>query len=153
MSRLPAVLCAVLVAGLAAGAWALHQVPRPQPVRLTSWPLTAHMPGFGADGSLGPSEIEDLTEYVIALTGAPSDPNAVVRAAPLWQSRCAVCHGLGGEGAEILGTPDFTRGQFRYARSPQDIRQQIWRGGDGRGPVREARADHLPAPPAGAQDR
>ena len=149
MSRLPAVLCAVLVAGLAAAAWALHQVPRP--VRLTSWPLAAHMPAFG--DALGPSQIEDLTEYVVALAGAPSDPNAVVRAAPLWQSRCAVCHGLGGEGAEILGTPDFTRGQFRYARSPQDIRQQIWRGADGRGPVREARADHLPAAPARAQDR
>jgi mono/diheme cytochrome c family protein len=149
MSRLPALFCALLVAGLAAGAWTLHQIP--QPARLTSWPLVAHMPAFG--GALTPSQIEDLTEYVIALAGAPSDPNAVIRAAPLWQTRCAVCHGLGGEGAEILGTPDFTRGQFRYARSPQDIRQQIWRGGDGRGPVREASAARLPAAPNRAQDR
>lgn len=146
MSRVPAVLCAALVAGLAAGAFALHRIP--QPTHLTAWPLAAHMPAFGA--ALGPSEIEDLTQYVVALTGAPSDPNAVIRAAPLWQTRCAACHGLGGEGAAILGTPDLTRGQFRYIRSPADIRDQIRHGADGRGPAREAAlsARRTPAAPA-----
>ena len=43
-----------------------------------------------------------------------------------------------GEGAEILGTPDLTRGQFRYATDAEGVTLQIWHGTDGRGPMREA---------------
>ena len=57
---------------------------------------------------------------------------------PLYQAHCASCHGLGGEGAEILGTPDLTRGQFRYATDADGVQMQIWHGTDGRGPLREA---------------
>ena len=45
---------------------------------------------------------------------------------------------FGGEGAEILGTPDLTRGQFRYATDAEGVTLQIWHGTDGRGPMREA---------------
>jgi len=140
MSRLPALVCAGLLGALALGAHALHQVPRPAPehARLTAWPQPGNMPGFGDDGELGPSEIADLAEYVLALAGAPRDQAAIVRAVPLYQAHCASCHGLGGEGAEILGTPDLTRGQFRNIAGPEDIQMQIWHGSDGRGPVREA---------------
>lgn len=156
MSRVPAVLCAALLAALAVGAGALHHVPRPTPTpadaaaeraRLTAWPQPARMPGFGEAGTLGPSQIADLTEYVLALAGAPSDPAAVARAVPLWQQNCAACHGLGGEGTQMLGTPDLTRGQFRYATGAEAIRQQIWHGADGRGPLRLS-ATRTPAAPA-----
>ena len=139
MSRVPAFLCAGLVAALALGAYGLQQIPRPaENARLTAWPQTASMPGFGETGELGPSEIADLTEYVLALAGAPRDQAAVIRAVPLYQTHCASCHGLGGEGAEILGTPDLTRGQFRYATDAAGVQMQIWHGTDGRGPLREA---------------
>ncbi|KQW72853.1 hypothetical protein ASE17_07735 [Phenylobacterium sp. Root77] len=139
MSRVPALLCAGLLGALALGAHALQQIPRPaEPARLTAWPAPGNMPGFGDAGELGPSQIADLSEYVLALAGAPRDPAAVVRAVPLYQTHCAACHGLGGEGAELLGTPDLTRRQFRYATDAQDIQMQIWHGSDGRGPVREA---------------
>ncbi|CAN7480102.1 cytochrome c [Phenylobacterium sp. LjRoot164] len=139
MSRVPAFLCAGLVGALALGAYGLQQIPRAsESARLTSWPQTASMPGFGDSGELGPSEIADLTEYVLALAGAPRDQAAIVRAVPLYQAHCASCHGLGGEGAEILGTPDLTRGQFRYATDAEGVTLQIWHGTDGRGPMREA---------------
>lgn len=145
MSRLPALLCAGLVGALALLAAGLQQIAPPsERARLTAWPQTANMPGFGDDGELGPSEIADLTEYVLALAGAPRDQAAIVRAVPLYQAHCAACHGMGGEGAEILGTPDLTRGQFRYATDPDDIALQIWHGADGRGPKREARVDARP---------
>lgn len=147
MSRLPAVICAGLLGALALGAHALHQVPRPsQTARLTSWPQPGAMPAFGDSGELGPSEIADLTEYVLALAGAPRDQAAIVRAVPLYQAHCASCHGLGGEGAEILGTPDLTRGQFRYATDADGVQMQIWHGSDGRGPMREA-SRAAPRPP------
>lgn len=142
MSRVPVLLAACALLVFAVGALALRSAPSPsakaEPARLTSWPQPAHMPGFGDEGTLGPSEIADLTEYVLALAGTPRDQNAVVRAVPLYQTHCAGCHGLGGEGAGLLGTPDLTRGQFRYARDPEDIRMQIWHGADGRGPIRES---------------
>ena len=139
MSRVPALLCAGLVAALALGDYGLQQIPRPvENARLIAWPQTASMPGFGETGELGPSEIADLTEYVLALAGAPRDQAAVIRAVPLYQTHCASCHGIGGEGAEILGTPDLTRGQFRYATDAEGVTLQIWHGTDGRGPMREA---------------
>jgi len=139
MSRVPALLCTGLIGALALGAHGLQQIARhAETARLTSWPQVGNMPGFGDDGELGPSEIADLTEYVLALAGAPRDQAAIVRAVPLYQAHCASCHGLGGEGAEILGTPDLTRGQFRYVAGPEDITLQIWHGSDGRGPMREA---------------
>lgn len=140
MSRLPAVFATGLILALAAGAAVIQRLPTqpPEAARLTSWPEPAQMPGFGDNGALGPAEISDLTEYVLALTGSPRDEAAVVRAAPLYQTHCASCHGLGGEGAEMLGTPDLTRRQFRNVTGPEDIRMQIWHGADGRGPMREA---------------
>ena len=139
MSRVPAFLCTGLVAALGLGAAALQQIPRqPEAARLTAWPQTAAMPAFGDTGELAPSEIADLTEYVLALAGAPRDQAAIIRAVPLYQAHCAACHGIGGEGAEILGTPDLTRGQFRYATDADGVQMQIWHGTDGRGPLREA---------------
>ncbi|MET3526933.1 c-type cytochrome [Phenylobacterium koreense] len=139
MSRLPAVFATGLILALAGGAAAVQRLPAtPEPARLTGWPQPAEMPGFGDDGTLGPAEISDLTEYVLALAGAQRDEAAVIRAVPLYQTHCAACHGLGGEGAEILGTPDLTRRQFRVVTGPADIRLQIWHGDDGRGPMREA---------------
>lgn len=146
MSRVPALLCVGLVAALAGGAFALQQIPRPaaETARLVSWPQTGKMPAFGDGHELGPSEIADLTEYVLALTGSPRDQAAIIRAVPLYQAHCASCHGLGGEGSDLLGTPDLTSGRFRYARNPEDIRLQIWHGSDGRGPMREAAASRSP---------
>ena len=139
MSRVPALLCTGLIGALALGAHGLQQIPRhAETARLTAWPQTAAMPAFGDTGELAPSEIADLTEYVLALAGAPRDQAAIVRAVPLYQTHCAACHGLGGEGAEILGTPDLTRGQFRYATDADGVQMQIWHGTDGRGPLREA---------------
>lgn len=130
MLRLSVLLALVLAACSA---------PPPQDqARLTIWPQPGNMPAFGDKAELGPSEIADLTEYVLALAGTPRDPAAVIRAVPLYQIHCASCHGLGGEGADMLGTPDLSRRQFRYVAGPEDIRMQIWHGSDGRGPVRES---------------
>lgn len=138
MSRLVPLILALLVL-IGVGAAVLStRTPPPEPARLTAWPAPGNMPGFGDTETLGPSQIADLTEYVLALAGAPHDEAAVVRAVPLYQAHCAACHGLGGEGAEMLGAPDLTRREFRQVRGADDIRMQIWHGSDGRGPVRES---------------
>ena len=40
-----------------------------------------------------PDQVNDLTEYVVALSHRPADAAAVARAAPVFQANCAVCHG------------------------------------------------------------
>ena len=54
------------------------------------------MPAFGTDAILPPAQIDDLTEYVVALSHRPADRAAVGRAAPVFQANCAVCHGPDG---------------------------------------------------------
>ena len=51
------------------------------------------MPSFGKDAILPPAQIDDLTEYVVALSHRPANAAAVARAAPLFQANCGVCHG------------------------------------------------------------
>lgn len=127
----------------AAGA-TLGLASRPDPISPTSLhlsPRTVEMPGFGRKEILGPSEVEDLTEYVLALSMRATDSAAVMRALPLYERNCAACHGLAGEGDPMTGTPDLSDDLWINGGSREEIRTQIWRGADGRGPVRHARSD------------
>lgn len=132
----------VAALGLAlAAAAALVLLLRPDTVTETSMhlsPRTVSMPGFGRDEMLGPSEIADLTEYVLALSGRSTDNDAVVRALPLYANRCAVCHGVDGLGDETTGTPDLTDDAWIHGGDRDSIHAQIWNGNDGRGPMRQA---------------
>src|SRR3990167_8097437 len=62
-------MAAAVLAVLATATVGLAQ--RPQAFAHTSLhlsPRTVSMPGFGREALLGPSEVEDLTEYVLALS-------------------------------------------------------------------------------------
>lgn len=97
------------------------------------------MPSFGDAQILSPMQIEDLTQYVLALSRRESDEAAVLRAVPLFSQQCASCHGIGGEGAAMLGVPDLSDETWIYGPAPSAIRTQIWHGASGRGPPRQAR--------------
>ena len=102
------------------------------------------MPRFGRDEILGPSEISDLTQYVLALSARETDQEAVLRALPLYDRNCAACHGPGGEGSANSGAPDLTDEYWVHGGSAAHIRARIWAGDDDRGPLR--RADRAQAP-------
>lgn len=130
---------------LAAATLGLASGPRPaRPTSLSLSPRTLKMPGFGREERLGPSEIEDLTEYVLALSLRSTDNAAVLRARPLYEQNCVACHGLTGEGDAMTGTPDLTDGVWIYGGTREEIRAQIWHGADGRGPMRQARSGPAP---------
>lgn len=105
----------------------------------SSWSWPARMPGFGDAQVLSPMQIEDLTQYVLALSRRETDEAAVIRAIPLFSQQCASCHGMGGEGASMLGVPDLTDEISIYGPTPGAVRDQIWHGANGRGPPRQAR--------------
>lgn len=114
----------------------------------SSWSWPARMPNFGDAQVLNSMQIEDLTQYVLALSRRETDEAAVIRAIPLFSQQCASCHGMGGEGAPRLGVPDLTDEVWIYGPTPSAIRAQIWHGVDGRGPPRQARLPGQLAPVA-----
>ena len=89
------------------------------------------MPAFGRDAILKPAQIDDLTEYVVHLSGRAADAGAVQRAAKLFADNCAMCHGPAGKGDRAFGAPNLTDNDWLYGSAREDIRGQIWNGRGG----------------------
>jgi cytochrome c oxidase cbb3-type subunit 3 len=86
----------------------------------------SQMPAFGKDGILKAAEINDLTEYVLNLSGQPANQTAVQRAAQLWTDNCASCHGVDGKGMREFGAPNLTDREWLYGGAKAEIRSQIF---------------------------
>jgi len=86
----------------------------------------SQMPAFGRDQILQEGQIEDLTEYVVALSHRAANAAAVQRAAPLFAANCAVCHGPTGQGSQSVGAPNLTDADWLYGSDRASIRDQIW---------------------------
>jgi len=91
----------------------------------------SQMPAFGRDGILKPDQIDDLTAYVVHLSGRAADPAAVGRASKLFADNCAMCHGPAGKGNREIGAPNLTDNEWLYGPTPEDIHDQIWNGRGG----------------------
>ena len=91
----------------------------------------SQMPAFGRDGMLKPEQVDDLTEYVMHLSGRAADAKAVRRAGPLFADNCAACHGPQGKGSREYGAPNLTDNEWEYGADRGSIRDQIWNGHGG----------------------
>lgn len=95
----------------------------------------SQMPAFGRDGILKPAEIDDLTEYVVHLSGRPANARAVARATKLFADNCAMCHGADGKGNRSMGAPNLTDNEWLYGPNREDIADQITNGHGGEMPT------------------
>lgn len=91
----------------------------------------SQMPAFGRDGILKPAQVDDLTEYVVHISGRPADAAAVARATKLFADNCAACHGAQGKGNREVGAPNLTDNDWLYGPRREDIHDQIWNGHGG----------------------
>ena len=91
----------------------------------------SQMPSFGRDGILKPEQVDDLTEYVVHLSGRAADRAAVARAGKLFAENCAACHGPAGKGSRGFGAPNLTANVYLYGAGREDIHDQIWNGHGG----------------------
>ena len=91
----------------------------------------SQMPAFGRDAILKPAQINDLTEYVVHLSGREADAAAVARAKPLFETNCAACHGPDGKGNRMFGAPNLTDQVWLYGPKRADIHDQIVNGHGG----------------------
>jgi cytochrome c oxidase cbb3-type subunit 3 len=101
----------------------------------------SQMPAFGKDQLLPAEQINDLTEYVVALSHRPANAGAVGRAAPIFQANCAICHGPEGKGDQTKGAPNLTDKDWLYGADRADIHGQIWNGRGGVMPSWQKRFD------------
>jgi cytochrome c oxidase cbb3-type subunit 3 len=91
----------------------------------------SQMPAFGRDELLKPEQIDDLTEYVVHLSGRPGDAGAIARAQPVFETQCAACHGVDGKGDQTVGAPNLTDREWLYGSDRAAIRGQIYAGNGG----------------------
>lgn len=91
----------------------------------------SQMPAFGRDAILKEGEVDDLTEYVVHLSGRPANGASVKRAAKLFADNCAACHGANGKGNREFGAPNLTDNEWLYGPTRADIQDQIWNGHGG----------------------
>ena len=91
----------------------------------------SQMAAWGRDGILQPGQVDDLTDYVLHLSGQQADPRAVARATPLFKENCVACHGPEGRGQRKDGAPDLTDREWLHGGTRADIHAQIWNGRNG----------------------
>lgn len=65
------------------------------------------MPAF-ADGVLDPTQIDQVANYVLKLSGNEADEAAATAGAQLFTDNCASCHGADGKGMRDFGAPNLT---------------------------------------------
>lgn len=93
------------------------------------------MPSFGRDNLLSTDQIDDLTDYVLLVSGQEHDPVAAGRVAELYQQQCASCHAVDGTGDRTQGAPNLTDQEWLFGGSRDDIYNTIY----------NARNSHMPA--------
>jgi cytochrome c oxidase cbb3-type subunit III len=103
----------------------------------------SQMPAFGRDGLLEKTQITDLTQYVLNLSGRKANAAAVARAEPLFKEQCAACHGDDGRGKREFGAPNLTDRDWLYGGSADEIRMQIEQGRGGVMPTWGTRLDAM----------
>lgn len=99
------------------------------------------MPSFGADGLLDQKQIADVTQYVLSLSGASTNPEAVERGAPIFAENCSACHGEDGGGMQEMGAPSLKDAIWLYGSEPAQIAAQIYRPRLGVMPTWQGRLD------------
>ncbi|WP_026960123.1 cytochrome-c oxidase, cbb3-type subunit III [Aliagarivorans taiwanensis] len=86
------------------------------------------MPGWEA--VLGDDGIEQMTDYVLSLSGRKvNDVNAAKGEAQF--AMCAACHGADGKGNQALGAPNLTNGIWLYGGSRKAIEETLRYGRNG----------------------
>ena len=96
------------------------------------------MPAFGADELLEKEQIDQVADYVLALSQQAA--NADTPGAEIYDENCASCHGEAGEGGRDFGAPRLANQIWLYGGEKEDVVSQITRPRHG---VMPAWADRL----------
>ncbi|WP_156840983.1 cytochrome-c oxidase, cbb3-type subunit III [Novosphingobium aquimarinum] len=81
------------------------------------------MPAFGA--VLEPAQIQDVTSFVLSLSGREAQSAAAQRGAQVFAQNCAVCHGTDGKGLREFGAPNLADAIWLYGNSREAVASQV----------------------------
>ena len=96
---------------------------------------TGAMPAWGS--VLSEDDTDNVSNYVLSLSGRDADVEAVAAGQAKFQMFCASCHGAEGRGNIIFGAPDLTNDSWLYGGSPGLIKRSIRAGRNGKMPAHE----------------
>lgn len=88
----------------------------------------ADMPAFGRDELLEKSEISDVIDYVLSLSGRDHDSDAASRGSAVFADNCASCHGDAGVGGLENGAPDLTDDAWIYGGDRASLKATLKNG-------------------------
>ncbi|MGZ8400602.1 MAG: cytochrome-c oxidase, cbb3-type subunit III [Methyloceanibacter sp.] len=102
---------------------------------------TSQMPAFGRMGLLNATQVNDIAEFVLSLSGRTDDQAAAERGAKIFAANCAPCHGADGKGNQALGAPDLTDELWLYGGDKTTIAETIINSRNGVMPAWAGRLD------------
>ncbi|MDZ4085636.1 MAG: cytochrome-c oxidase, cbb3-type subunit III [Tabrizicola sp.] len=85
----------------------------------------SEMPKFGLDGILDETQIAQVTEHVLAISGQDHDAALATEGATLFAENCAACHMEDGSGDRTQGAPRLTDAIWLYGGSREKIIETV----------------------------
>jgi len=103
----------------------------------------AEMPAFGRDEMLGRSDIADVTEYVLNISGQDHQADAAARGTGVFEENCSACHADQGVGGYENGAPSLVDSAWIYGGDRKTVLETLKYGRQGHMPHWTGRiADH-----------
>jgi cytochrome c oxidase cbb3-type subunit 3 len=91
------------------------------------------MPPLGA--ALGDAGVDEVTNYVLTLSGGKADPVKAEAGKARFATICAACHGADGRGNVAIGAPNLTDDVWLYGGTADDIKATLRNGRNGKMPA------------------
>ena len=85
----------------------------------------SEMPRFGTDGILDETQIAQVAEHVLAISGQEHDAALAAEGATIFADNCAACHMEDGSGDRAQGAPKLTDAIWLYGGSREKIIETV----------------------------
>jgi cytochrome c oxidase cbb3-type subunit 3 len=85
----------------------------------------SEMPKFGLDGILDETQIAQVAEHVLAISGQEHDATLAAEGATVFADNCAACHMEDGSGDRTQGAPKLTDAIWLYGGSRDKIIETV----------------------------
>ena len=85
----------------------------------------SEMPAFGRDELLTEEEVEQVTNYVMSLSGEANDASQVEAGSVIYADNCASCHMEDGTGDREQGAPNLADAIWLFGGDYEDIKHTV----------------------------
>jgi cytochrome c oxidase cbb3-type subunit III len=86
----------------------------------------SEMPRFGVDELLDATQISQVVEHVLEISGQEHDAALAMAGATVFAENCAACHGEAGTGDRTQGAPNLTDAIWLYGRDRKTLTDTVY---------------------------